>query len=469
MKQQILLAAVLALSLLTVSGCAGEENRGADIGTQSAVQSREDGPSTSSRGEIPEPAPAPEQSEPETPVQDDFVMIGLGEEPLDEETLQLCRAAMNYCESSTGYRPGKDLEMELNVNMDDRSDEEVFRDLKASINKAMPAIKKKVDLNKFKISDSTVSGSAMPSFLSIKDVNQADWVLPNAKQTITMTGLSGPELFAMNPQNSNKNKINTFKQIYGIIYKHIVSAKPKTFEEWMKTTHFSDVDHMYATLFRSTFAGSFFIHHECTCNNVFLQEYQFEDFVKYSDDKAKERIAKIFNSGKASNGEYEVEISQISDDFAVGLKDPTIWSMIMETASLSDKFLSKYEDLIDTMSFIDSVYVIDRESQSLKPVDFGYDAKDPTKSTARKISILANIIQSLSSDSYFELRSRISELFATNSDIGYQIPSAVCPKCGKEIEAMPITAQNLLFMRHQLGALGDISISATQSAASTED
>ena len=106
MKQQILLAAVLALSLLTVSGCAGEENRGADIGTQSAVQSREDGPSTSSRGEIPEPAPAPEQSEPETPVQDDFVMIGLGEEPLDEETLQLCRAAMNYCESSTGYRPG---------------------------------------------------------------------------------------------------------------------------------------------------------------------------------------------------------------------------------------------------------------------------------------------------------------------------------------------------------------------------
>ena len=128
----------------------------------------------------------------------------------------------------------------------------------------------------------------------------------------------------------------------------------------------------------------------------------------------------------------------------------------METASLSDEFLDKYEDLMDTISFIDSIYTIDSANNKLIPIDFGYDEDNPTKSTARKITIVSDIIRTLPSDNYFYLRGYIAKIFASNNDMSYQIPGSVCPKCGKEIPAETISAQSLLFTRHQLGALGTI-------------
>lgn len=332
------------------------------------------------------------------------------------------------------------------------SDEEILDELRSAVKEHSNSIKKKINLREFKISDTPISAAQVATF-SIKDVNQADWVLPNAKRVITVRGLSGPELFSMNPQNSNKNKINTFRQIYGIIYRHVVSKKPKTFDEWLKITRFSDIDHIYAALHKATFAGSNFVHYECPeCHHIFIQDYDFDkDMVVYADDKAKNKIQSIMRSNDTSFPDYDVELRQISDRYVVGLKDPSIWNMVMETAALSDDFLSKYEDLIDTMSFIDSIYLIG--DGELRPVDFGYDKENPAKSTARKITILSDIIRTLSSDNYFALRGYIAKLFATSNDISYQIPAAKCPKCNHEFDAEPSEAMRILFTRHQLGAL----------------
>lgn len=348
----------------------------------------------------------------------------------------------------------RDLERELRVTTDDRTDDQIIGEIGKVIRKTMPSIKKRISLKDFKISDTPISASQVAGF-SVRDVNQADWVVPNAARVISTRGLSGPELFSMNPQNIKKNKINTFRQIYGIIYKHIISKKPPTFDEWLKVTRFSDIDHIYAALIRSTFPNDFFLHYECPdCNNVFIQDFNFDELVKYRDDKAEKRIKSILNSGDTSIPGYDVELSQISDQYVVGLKDPSIWNMVMETAALSDDFLEKYEDLLDTMSFIDSIYIIDAKSQELRPIDFGYDPKNPAKSTARKITIMSDIIRTLSSDNYFDLRTQIAKMFTTSNDVTYQIPEATCPKCGHKFEAEDIAAMQLLFMRHQLGALG---------------
>ena len=352
-----------------------------------------------------------------------------------------------------------DIEKDLNKELGEssKSEEEMLDELRTAIRSHSNSIKKKINLRDFKIADTPISASQVATF-SIKDVNQADWVLPNAKRVITVRGLSGPELFAMNPQNSNKNKINTFRQIYGIIYRHVVSKKPKTFDEWLKITRFSDIDHIYAALHRATFAGSNFIHYECPeCHHIFVHDYDFEkDMVVYNDDKAKTKIQNILRSNDTSIPDYDVELNQISDRYVVGLKDPSIWNMVMETAALSDDFLSKYEDLIDTMSFIDSIYLIDEDSGVLRPVDFGYDKNNPAKSTARKITILSDIIRTLSSDNYFALRGYIAKLFSSSNDIRYQIPGSKCPKCGHEIPPEPSEAMRILFTRHQLGALESI-------------
>ena len=346
----------------------------------------------------------------------------------------------------------KDLAKELNE--DGPTDDQILDSMRAAVKEHSNSIKNRINLKDFKISDTPISAAQVATF-SIKDINQADWVLPNAKRVITVRGLSGPELFALNPQNSNKNKINTFRQIYGIIYKHIVSKKPKTFDEWLKVTRFSDIDHIYAALHKATFAGSNFVHYECPeCHHIFIKDYNFDkDMVTYSNDKARTKIQNIMRSNDSSIPDYEVKLYQISDRYAVGLKDPSIWNMVMETAALSDEFLAKYEDLIDTMSFIDSVYLISTSDNTLQPIDFGYNKNEPAKSTARKISILSDIIRTLSSDNYFILRGHIAKLFSSSNDIGYQIPATDCPKCNHHFEAESTEAIRMLFTRHQLGAL----------------
>lgn len=346
-----------------------------------------------------------------------------------------------------------DLELELGEDAQVRTDEEILEDMKSAV-KANIKVMKRLDLSNFTIDDTPISASQVAGF-SIKDVNTADHVLPNAGKGISVRGVNGPELFSMNPQNSTKNRINTFRQIYGIIYRHITSPKPNTFDEWLKVTRFSDIDHIYAAIHKATFAGSNYVHYECPeCHHIWLQDYDFDtDMIKYASEEAKTRIRKIFESGDFSIAGYEIELHQISDQYVVGLKDPSIWNMVMETASLSEEFLEKYEDLLDTMSFIDSIYMIDEESMKLKPIDFGYDKSNPAKSTAKKITILSDIIQTLPSDNYFELRTRIAELFQTSEDMTYQIPATECPKCGAKIEAEDVTAQQILFRRHQTGAI----------------
>lgn len=351
----------------------------------------------------------------------------------------------------------KDLEDEINENVDDDDDEKMLEELRNAVKENMPSIKNRINLRNFKIGSTPVAASKLAGF-SIKDVNQADWILPNAKRVIEVRGLSGPELFAMNPQNSTKNRINTFRQIYSIIYRHIVSKKPKSFDEWLKVTRFSDIDHIYAALHRATFMDSNFTHYECPdCKHVFIKDHKWEDMVVYSDEKTKKQMEALYNSGDTSIADYEVELTQISDDYVIGLKDPSVWNMVMETSALSEEFLNKYEDLLDTMSFIDSIYVINRDSQTLDPVDFGYDAENPAKSTARKITILSDIIRTLSSDAYFDLRNKIATKFVSSTALSYQIPAADCPKCKHHFDPERVDAMQLLFTRHQLGAVGVIS------------
>lgn len=102
MRKRVLLAAVLALSLLACSGCTGGKTNGDGSGSVPPAQSVSSVPAEGSHSEEPEKS-EPEQEE--LPAAD-FAVMSPTEVPLDEEMIQLCQAAVNYCESSTGHRPG---------------------------------------------------------------------------------------------------------------------------------------------------------------------------------------------------------------------------------------------------------------------------------------------------------------------------------------------------------------------------
>lgn len=339
--------------------------------------------------------------------------------------------------------------------------DEVLEDLKVQVKEKISPIRKVLDLSKFTISTKSANAQKIMKIAVHNNLNIADWILFSANRPISMTGLSGPEILKLNPENSSRNRLNTFRDMYRVIYEHVYDANKPEFETWLKQTRFVDLQHIYFALYRATFNGSNFVTYTCPeCNHTFLKDITFESMVKYADEETKEKVRAILamDSTTSDKDSYKSDLVQISDNYAFAIRTPSIWSVIIETASLSDKFLERHADLIDVVSYIDKIYFIDANAQTLVPVDTKPDPNDQAKTSARRIKAFYDVISTLSSEEYYHLRSIIAEYDEGASKVTYQIPECTCPKCNKEIPANTnITPDNMLFMRHQLAAIGNMS------------
>lgn len=348
-------------------------------------------------------------------------------------------------------------------SVDDDESEKQFEELKSEVKKKINPIRKAFDLSKFTIAQKSMNAQKVMKLAVQQHQNIADWVLYSEGRPISLSGLSGPEILKLNPENSSRNRLNTFRDMYRIIYDHICDANKPEFETWLKRTHFIDIQHIYFGLYMATFGGSNFITYSCTndkCNNVFIKDIKFEDMIKYKDDSVKRKVQDILKMDTTSaveSDEYETDLIQISDDYAFAIKTPTIWNVIMETATLSDKFLEKHADLIDLVSYIDKIYLIDAANQRLIPVDTKPDPNDQAKTSARRIRAFYDVIKTLNSEDFYNLRAKIAEYDKASDELSYQIPACTCPKCATEIAANEsILPENMLFTRHQLAAIGNM-------------
>lgn len=346
----------------------------------------------------------------------------------------------------------KDLAAEIGEEVPDT--DSIMKRFAENVKERIAPITKRFNLNDFTVGESPITCLDI-KMMGLSHVSVADHFLPNAGKIISCSALSGSELMAMNPENSNRSRLNTLKDIYSIMYKHVVSEKPKTFDEWLKTTRFNDLEHIYFALYKATFGGSNFMTYECPnkkCQDVFIEDVSFEDMINYADDEIKTKMQAIMSSGDSSITPYEIVRQQISNNLAIGIRNPSIYNVVIEVSGLSDSFLEKYQDLMDIIVFIDNIYYIDYEHQVLEPVDFMPDKNNIAKTIARRIKIIADILRSLPSDNYFELRKAVADAFPSLAGVTYKIPAATCKKCGTQIPERVIGAQELLFMRHQLGA-----------------
>ena len=345
-----------------------------------------------------------------------------------------------------------DLAAEIGEEVPDT--DSIMKRFAENVKERIAPITKRFNLNDFTVGESPITCLDI-KMMGLSHVSVADHFLPNAGKIISCSALSGSELMAMNPENSNRSRLNTLKDIYSIMYKHVVSEKRKTFDEWLKTTRFNDLEHIYFALYKATFGGSNFMTYECPnkkCQDVFIEDVSFEDMINYADDETKAKMQAIMSSGDSSITPYEIVRQQISNNLAIGIRNPSIYNVVIEVSGLSDSFLEKYQDLMDIIVFIDNIYYIDYEHQVLEPVDFMPDNNNIAKTIARRIKIIADILRSLPSDNYFELRKAVADAFPSLAGVTYKIPAATCKKCGTQIPERVVGAQELLFMRHQLGA-----------------
>ena len=107
--------------------------------------------------------------------------------------------------------------------------------------------------------------------------------------------------------------------------------------------------------------------------------------------------------------------------------------------------------MIGLMSYIDNIYFIDTDSNSLVPIDLKPDAKNASKTVAHRYREFYKILSALTSDQQSLLEKKITDIDESSDAVKYILPEVTCPKCNSVIPESEVTPLTLLFMRHTVG------------------
>lgn len=297
----------------------------------------------------------------------------------------------------------------------------------------------------------------------------AHWVLWNQKASIQIKEFSGSELELMNEYyNASRRSTDSLKRLYNMIYEHIVSAKPQNFETWLKLTPLSDLDNYFFAIYIASYDGANYIPIECSndkCGKSFITDNIniMDQMVKFNSKESKKEFADIYRSSAPlqTTGRYVSEIFPLTESFAIGFKEPTLWDRV-EMSMLDDDTRTKYSSIIEFVPYIDSLYLIDMNSQELVPITYKTWKGEDQKNIRSRIRKFNQIFSSISSDQFTPVRAYITDIDSrTNKSFKYVLPEVTCPECGHvnaEVEIPFGSMADLVFTRYRLGTLVTTSI-----------
>lgn len=317
-----------------------------------------------------------------------------------------------------------------------------------------------VDTEGFAVSRKSIS---MSKLLNVKEPDKriADWVQTTAKRPFSTVEYSGLDLQKINPDSRrNRNSINTIKDIYRTIYNHLVGATKDGFESWLKSTPYRDVLHFYFGAYKATFGDLNVITYQCPdtkCNNIFIAEQPFESMYEIDDEKAKEEFDKIFNGDTTLAVDFQEEIKPVSPQFAVGLIEPSIYSVEIEPLLINDETKTKYSRIIGLLPFIKGLYYIDRENKAYVPIDEGAVSQDIAKTVKHKLAIYYKILGSLTNDQLATLQVYAYNYRQQPEHVKFFNPECTCPKCGKIVPKQEVRPDTMLFNRAQSPLVANLS------------
>ena len=345
---------------------------------------------------------------------------------------------------------------------------EIKEKIRSEMNEKFVPVSNKVDFSKFKVAKKPISASKVINHIQQAPIEAADGVLYNANRAVRMSAFSAMEIQSLDQSNVGRNNYNQFMiDKLRLIYNHLIDAnKPASFEAWMKSMTNDVIDDYFFTAYKATFSNSNIITYSCTddtCHNIFMNKKNIEDMIKFRNEDVKKKYMDILHSGNVNTvtTTYETDLYQASDEYAFSLRKPSLYATYIEPSLINEEFMKKYEDLLLLISYIDDIYIIDRENSELIKVDTKPDPRRPDVTVKRKIKSYATIIRSLTSDQLQSLSLATDKYDAAEvdddgnviTDIKYVYPEEICPKCGKVIPEEEQSPDRMLFMRHQLGLM----------------
>ena len=366
--------------------------------------------------------------------------------------------------------PDEDLdedELEISELEDDDSDieekdeKEMLKSMQNQVQDIIKPFNNIIDLKTFRISTKVRSVSNV--LKTIEPGPTATWVLLDSGVPFTCTALGAVEIENLDPNKTNKQngRIDALKQMYGTLFRHYTSAnKPASLEQWVKTISYSDHDNLIFGFYKATFGTCNLITYACDkCKEVKIKTVPIEDCIKYKDDETKAEVQKILKYGDPSHiGTIKSTLIQVSDTLAVSIKSPSIYNIVFEFGVLDAEFTNKFADVLGTVGYIEDFFVIDAENCELVPVRVKEDPTNITKSVKRRIRSKVEILKGLTPDQYQILTGEIAKISMNAERISYCQPKYECQKCKNIINETEMTAQEMLFIRHQLALVKTLSI-----------
>ena len=312
---------------------------------------------------------------------------------------------------------------------------------------------RKPDISKFRVRKRPVAFTKVLS----KPVEKKyyEWGLFATGVSISMTPLSAIEMDEINPYTDSANDIGKARTVFSTLYKHLApECRTMDMEAWLKLLNYQDLNHLFFALYNANFSTSNIIPFSCPkCKHFYTEKRPIIDMVKFETEADKETFNKIIAKDPSFPPTFEEEIYVANGDYAFGIVIPKIYNSMFEERLLNEGFREKYAGIINISHCISTVYEIDEDNEELIPIQFNTAPNDIVKTYKYRIQGIYKILSKLSAYEFKELQSHIAKYLEENSkdiNISYQVPAATCPKCGAEIEAIPMNAQELVFTRHRL-------------------
>ena len=312
---------------------------------------------------------------------------------------------------------------------------------------------RKPDISKFRVRKRPVAFTKVLS----KPVEKKyyEWGLFATGVSISMTPLSAIEMDEINPYTDSANDIGKARTVFSTLYKHLApECRTMDMEAWLKLLNYQDLNHLFFALYNANFSTSNIIPFSCPkCKHFYTEKRPIIDMVKFETEADKETFNKIITKDPSMPPTFEEEIYVANGDYAFGIVIPKIYNSMFEERLLNEGFREKYAGIINISHCISTVYEIDEDNEELIPIQFNTAPNDIVKTYKYRIQGIYKILSKLSAYEFKELQSHIAKYLEENSkdiNISYQVPAATCPKCGAEIEAIPMNAQELVFTRHRL-------------------
>lgn len=348
-----------------------------------------------------------------------------------------------------------------NSEIAETDDDTILKQLQDMATERLKPTSKKLDISSFTVVKKPVT-NVMPFFKPNK-AKVAKWVLPTQKATIFMKEFSGSELEKLREYSEDRNSVDALNRRFHMIFDHIASARPSSFEQWLKVTPYRDVDHYFFAIYIASFNGANFLPEDCIntkCKKTFLtDDIKIMDMVKFENSKAKEEFSKLYKSeaSPVSNGLFVSEVVPLSESIAIGFREPSIYN-VFELASLDDATRRKYSSIIDYIPYIDELYVINQETHELIPVGYKKYTNNAVKTVQSKLQKYEKIFNTLSVDEFGPVKAYVRDIIAMNPGMYYVYPAVECPQCHTMTKEQRTSAEELVFTRYQLGALTNTSL-----------